>query len=80
MKDVDPRPPVCSNNAADIDQLTVRLQGKLGGRVRHLRLSLNKCGLILHGNARTYHAKQLAQHAVMTESNLPILANEIEVC
>ncbi len=36
--------------------------------------------LVLRGFARTYHAKQLAQHAVMTETEMPILANEIEVC
>jgi hypothetical protein len=36
-------------------------------------------GLILCGRARTYYAKQRAQHAVMEATGLPILANEIEV-
>jgi hypothetical protein len=36
-------------------------------------------GLVLRGRAHTYYAKQLAQHAVMDNHPLPILANEIEV-
>jgi hypothetical protein len=36
-------------------------------------------GLILRGQAHTYFAKQLAQHAAMEVTELPILANEIEV-
>jgi hypothetical protein len=35
-------------------------------------------GLVLRGHVHTYHAKQLAQHAVMEASMLPILANEME--
>jgi len=34
---------------------------------------------VLQGRTRTYHAKQLAQHAVMEITELPILANEIRV-
>jgi hypothetical protein len=34
----------------------------------------------LQGLASTYYAKQLAQHAAMDLADLPILANEIEVC
>ena len=30
-------------------------------------------------SARTYHAKQVAQHTVMQMTDLPIVANEIEV-
>jgi hypothetical protein len=36
-------------------------------------------GLVLQGNTLTFHAKQLAQHAIMEATRLPILANEIEV-
>jgi hypothetical protein len=35
--------------------------------------------LVLRGHAHTYHAKQLAQHAVMEASSLPIRSNELEV-
>ncbi len=48
-------------------------------RVRDLRVMCRKDGVILQGSARTYHAKQLAQHSVMEITDLPILANEIEV-
>jgi hypothetical protein len=37
-------------------------------------------GLILRGRARCYHIKELAQHAVMQATQLPILINRIEVC
>ena len=69
-----------SNAVSDLDQLENRVQAKLSGRIRNLRVLLRDCGIVLRGTARTYHAKQLAQHAVMTETQLPILANEIEVC
>jgi len=64
---------------ASLAQLEVRLQGLLGGRVRNLRLVPKGDGIILRGFARTYYAKQLAQHAVMRQTPLPILVNEIEV-
>jgi hypothetical protein len=57
----------------------VRLQGQLLGRVLEFRLVPRERGLVLQGRARTYHAKQLAQHAVRQATALPILANEIEV-
>jgi len=62
-----------------VENLEVRLQGKLQGRVRDLQLRLQESGLVLRGHARTYYAKQLAQHTLLTETNLAILANEIEV-
>jgi hypothetical protein len=63
----------------DLDHLENRVHARLSGRIRNLRILLDDCGLILRGFARTYHAKQVAQHAVMAETHLPILANEIEV-
>ena len=63
----------------DLKPIEVRLQAKLGSRVRNFQILFQDCGIILRGFARTYHAKQLAQHAVMMETNLPVLANEIEV-
>ena len=65
---------------AGIDQLETRLQGQLSGRVRNLHLAMEESGVVLHGIARTYYAKQLAQHAFMRETQLPLAANEIEVC
>lgn len=53
---------------------------RLTGRVRDLQIVLRDHGLVLQGHAHTYYAKQLAQQAVMESTNLPIRANEIEVC
>lgn len=63
----------------DIHQLEAHVQSNLHGRVRSLRLLRQESGLVLQGQASTYHAKQMAQHAVMRMSELPILANDIEV-
>jgi hypothetical protein len=62
-----------------VADLEARVQFRLGCQVRHLRLLLHERGLILHGRARSYYAKQLAQHAVLELTDIPILANEIEV-
>ena len=60
-----------------------RLEGllarRLGSRIRNLRLVVQPAGVVLHGFSETYHAKQIAQHALMEFSQAPILANEIEV-
>jgi hypothetical protein len=62
-----------------LQQLENRVQALLCGRVREFHLVGNEVGVVLYGFARSYYAKQLAQHAVMAESQLPIVANEIEV-
>ena len=64
---------------AQLGQIQDQLQEKLGGRVRDFRVVLQDCGIVLRGLADSFHAKQLAQHAVMNEIGLPLLANEIEV-
>jgi len=62
-----------------LEQIEARLRGQLMGRIRDLTLLLRRDGLVIRGFARTYYAKQLAQHAVMRAIDLPIVANEIEV-
>ena len=52
----------------------------MGARVRKLRVIIRHNGVVLQGLASTYYAKQLAQHAAMDLADLPIVANEIEVC
>jgi hypothetical protein len=59
--------------------LETHLQARLGSQVRHLRVNCRNNGVILQGIARTFYAKQLAQHLVMEMTKLPILANEIQV-
>lgn len=63
----------------EMEQLETLVQSRLSGRVRNFRLVVHGSGLILRGQARTYYAKQLAQHAVMEASDLPIGVNDIEV-
>lgn len=64
---------------AKLDELEGKLQSRLGNRVRELRLIQSGAGLILRGWSATYYGKQLAQHAVLEATNLPLIANEIEV-
>ncbi len=62
------------------ERLEALLHRRLGNRIRSLRVRVHSTGVILQGRVATYHAKQLAQHAVMELANLPLLANDIEVC
>jgi len=64
---------------APVEHVESLLQRRLGSRVSDLRVVVRRDGVVLHGHATTYHAKQLAQHAAMELAGLPILANEIEV-
>jgi hypothetical protein len=61
------------------ENLESLMQRRLGNRVRDLRVLILPNGLILQGRTSTYHAKQLAQHAVMDLTELPLVSNEIEV-
>jgi hypothetical protein len=63
----------------ELERLETHLQSQLGGRVRSFRLMYSDEGIVLQGIASTYYAKQLAQHAVMQATPLPIASNQIEV-
>lgn len=63
-----------------VTELEEHIRCRLNGQVRDFQLVLAGAGLLLRGEAPTYYAKQLAQHAVMEATGLHILANEIEVC
>ena len=67
------------HGATEWEDLAAVLRSRLGGRVQNLRVRIEAGGVILQGQAITYYVKQLAQHAAMDETNLPIRANEIEV-
>ena len=74
--------PVARHNG---DELAVRLEGyierKACGRIRDLKVVCREDLIILYGRARTYHAKQLAQEAVLDVTDRPTaLANLIVVC
>ena len=73
-------PQLISDEAISLsERLEALVQRRLGTRVRDLRVEVRHGGIVLHGRTATYHAKQLAQHAAMELSGLPILANDIEV-
>jgi osmotically-inducible protein OsmY len=63
----------------DIARLEAVVSARLGRRVGDFRVLAQDGGLVLQGRARTYYAKQLAQHAVMDVTAARILANEIQV-
>jgi hypothetical protein len=66
-------------NQEQLDRIGQRVQHQLSGRLQDFRLKRESTGLILRGRVRTYYAKQLAQHAVMAATDLPIMRNDIEV-
>jgi hypothetical protein len=64
---------------AAVERLASETERKLRGRLSGLRLELRGGGIVIRGTARSFYAKQLAQHAVMKGIDLPIVRNEIEV-
>jgi hypothetical protein len=73
------RDPIDTSCKNDNDALEERVERRLAGRVRNFRLLVRANGMILQGQASSFHVKQLAQHALMKATSAPILANEIEV-
>jgi hypothetical protein len=65
--------------------LAERLEGyieqRASGRIRDLHVVCSDDGIILQGRSRTYHAKQLAQQAVLDLTDgQTLLTNQIVVC
>jgi hypothetical protein len=73
------QPTVVETSRTGQEHLESLLQRRLGNRIRGLCILVLPRGVILQGRTATYHAKQLAQHAIMELTTLPILANDIEV-
>jgi hypothetical protein len=63
---------------AEEERIESLLFRRLGNRVMDLQVEIQSSGLVLHGRTKTFYAKQIAQHAAMELSDLPIV-NEIEV-
>ena len=78
---MDPR---CSGRSENTEELAERLEGyierRASGRIRDLHVVCSDDPIILQGRSRTYHAKQLAQQAVLdiTDGH-QVLTNEIVV-
>jgi len=62
-----------------LEQAEAFLRRRLGGRVSGLRVLVRQGGVILQGQAFTFHVKQLVQHIAMEELRLIVVANDIEV-
>lgn len=67
-------------NGFEFELLEAQTQSRVRGRIYDLQVECRDNGVVLKGHSRTYYGKQLAQQAVMEATDLPILANEIEVC
>lgn len=79
---MEPQPVKCpgaSSLLVEVQALEEVVERRIGRRVRDFRVEIRGNGLILHGLAPTYHAKQLAQDAVMRASRRPLLSNRIAV-
>ena len=63
------------------EQLEGYIERRASGRIRDLHVVCLHDTIILQGRSRTYHAKQLAQQAVLDLTDgSPLLTNQIEVC
>jgi hypothetical protein len=65
-----------TNETATIEQ---ELRGRLGHRVRDLRIWVEPHGLIITGCTSSYYDKQMAQHLVQEISSLNVADNRIVV-
>jgi hypothetical protein len=79
MKNQVPGPAFDLTTANGAVELEAYVQCRLSGRLRGFRVVVTDKGLMPQGQASTYHAKQLAQHAVMEATTFPVVVNEIEV-
>jgi hypothetical protein len=66
-------------------EMAERIEGyierRASGRIRDLHVVCSDDAIILQGRSRTYHAKQLAQQAVLDlTGGYPLLTNQIVVC
>ncbi len=64
---------------AEVRQIAEMIGRKFNGRLENFTILATPGGLILNGRAPTYYMKQVAQHAVMELTCLPIVANKVEV-
>jgi len=82
MRELHPLALGWSNGARDFaERLEGYIEQKASGRIRDLHVVCSGDQIILQGRSRTYHAKQLAQQAVLdlTDGH-PLLTNQIVVC
>lgn len=61
------------------ESLNGRLSTVLGHRVQSLNIEVHEGRLVLSGRTHSFYVKQLAQHAAMEVTKLPVAVNDIEV-
>jgi hypothetical protein len=71
--------PIGISTDDELSDLESNLRIRLNGRIRQLRLTRRGHGLVIHGQAQTYYAKQMAQVELMETFHITVLANDIEV-
>ncbi len=81
MSDVIQNQPETPERPAGIVILEQEVKTRLEGRVQDFRIQLGKRGFILTGKAKTYYAKQLAQHhaSTLAPASSFVEGNDIEV-
>lgn len=68
-----------ASDRGEVERLAAQTGERLRGRLTDLRIELLDGGVVLSGTARSFYAKQLALHAVMAGTRLPVVRNEIQV-
>ena len=61
------------------NRIRERIETRLPGRVRELRVNISKNTVVLDGSCSTFYTKQLAQHAAMGVLEFEKLRNNISV-
>lgn len=56
-----------------------QLQSEFAGRIANLQLLIDSGGVVLRGYAKSQHAKQVLQSAILERLRIKIQANEIAV-
>jgi hypothetical protein len=79
---MEPRRLVRGKSKQDLaERIEGHIERRASGRIRDLHVVCSDDAIILQGRSRTYHAKQLAQQAVLDLTDgYPLLTNQIVVC
>ena len=78
---MDPQPERRAMKDDLAEQIEGHIERKASGRIRDLHVVCSGESIILKGRSRTYHAKQLAQQAVLDMTDgCTSLTNQIVVC
>lgn len=62
-----------------IDWIEQRIRDEFSQRIHNFRIQAFDDGLVLEGRTKTYYGKQAVLQAVMSATELPILADRIVV-